>query len=792
MAAPTKSLARIIVPLGILLGVGLLIAWPLLTSNPGAGTSTPATEQQEQEQPGTPPPAGDPQPGPPDSGSEEQTQEQAQEQAQERSEPPTETGPMGEQAQAPPSGEPESPAPAPAADTTPLRVLPADDTQAALSPSRIGGIDPDAYALELIFTPLGAGIDRIELAGYTRKLGSADPVHVQQTLTLPTASGGTVRIVPFAAVAVEINGQRVPIYTAVDERGNVQPAWNEVSPGRFRATIADEQGTPVVELERHYRADGTSHDFTLAQRATNLTDRPMKIRWITFGPAQLYQESQGYGGDKRRVRLGYVERGNPGFVVGGDYMKTIGNVSGKRDRLTGRYDATKLIWPTPKAQNNGDSLAWAGLTNRYFGVAIHGVPQSVAGQPGTTTGPTTGPVPLLTPVETISRVLLDPAAGPSEPNYQLGLEITSPVYEAPAGETIDHRIGVYAGPLSRSLMAQTSATNAVMLRQLVQYSFGGPCAICTFAWLAHILVWLLNILHDYVTWDWALAIVILVLIVRTVLHPVTKWSQIRVQRFSHQMQQMAPKQKKIQEKYKSDPKRMQAEMAKLWREEGINPAGMLGCLPMLLQTPVWIALYASLYFAIELRHQPAFFGVFQMIGGWPFLADLAQPDSAIPLPQSMHFALPLMGTITAINILPLLLGVVFFIQQKYMMPPPSATMTPEQQAQQRMMKVMMVVMFPVFMYNAPSGLAVYFISNSTLGIVEMRYIRAHIDKNDLLTPKQRDPGKKTYMQRLMERAQQRQEMMQAARGQGSAKGPTSGALGARRKKTENRRKGRRP
>ena len=139
-----------------------------------------------------------------------------------------------------------------------------------------------------------------------------------------------------------------------------------------------------------------------------------------------------------------------------------------------------------------------------------------------------------------------------------------------------------------------------------------------------------------------------------------------------------------------------------------------------------------------------------------------------------------------------LLGVVFFIQQKYMMPPPSATMTPEQQAQQRMMKVMMVVMFPVFMYNAPSGLAIYFIANSTLGILEMRYIRAHINKNDLLTPKQRDPNKKTYMQRLMERAQQRQEMMQAARGQGPAKGPTSGALGARRKKTENRRKGRRP
>ncbi len=778
MAAPTKSLARILVPLAILAALGILIALPVI-NNSGA-RNTPAQQQTPDPVQGEPPVAG---------GSSESAGQQGPDQP--TSTEPTDSAPdSGESAAEPPQATPpasepttEAPSPGQADTTTGLRVLPAVDPSASLSPTRIGGVDPDAYALELIFSPLGAGVQRIELAGYTRKLGSADPVHVQQAWDLPTASGGRVRIVPFAAIAVDVNGERVSIYTAVDADGNVQPAWNQVAPGRFQATIANALGEPVLTLERHYQADGTSHDFSLQQSATNLTDEPIDVRWITFGPAQLYQESQGYGGDKRRVRFGYVEPGNPEFVVGGDFMENIGGVSGKRDKQSGLYQPTLQLWPTPKAENTGDKLAWAGLTNRYFGVAVHGVANG---------DPKPGVAPVLTPVETVSRVLLDPAARPSEPNYVLGLELASPTYGIAAGERSGHLIGIYAGPLSRSLISSNPSANAVMLRQLVQYTFGGPCGFCTFPWLAHILVWLLNLIHDYVTLDWALAIIVLVLIVRTVLHPVTKWSQIRVQRFSHQMQQMAPKQKKIQEKYKSDPKRMQAEMAKLWREEGINPAGMLGCLPMFLQTPVWIALYASLYFAIELRHEAAFFGVFQHLGGWPFLADLAQPDSAIPLPQAMHFALPLMGTITAINILPLLLGVVFFIQQKYMMPPPSATMTPEQQAQQRMMKVMMVVMFPVFMYNAPSGLAIYFIANSTLGILEMRYIRAHINKNDLLTPKQRDPNKKTYMQRLMERAQQRQEMMQAARGQGPAKGPTSGALGARRKKTETRRKGRRP
>lgn len=765
MAAPSKSIVRIIIPLAVLTALGLLIALPLIQGNRAGTNPQPQQAQTPEQSPGEQTPPAQPETALDDAQTAEQPPRQSV-----PAQPPADPGPAtGEQQTSQPAG---------------YRVLPVpEDDPAAWNYARIGGVDPSTFALELAFSLRGAGVESIDLAGYQRKLGAAEPVRVQQEWTLPTASGGTIRIVPFAAVAVEINGQRVSVYTATNDAGVSVPAWAQIEPGRFQAMIADGEGSPAVRLERHYKADGTSHDFTLTQTAENLTGRPMSLRWTTFGPSQLYQESQGYGGDKRRVRFGYVEPGSPHFVVGGDFMKTITQISGPRNKQTGQYATSMELWPNNRVTSNDLRLAWTGLTNRYFGAAVHGVAEG---------DPTPGLAPLLTPVERVSRVLLDPGARTNSPSYLMGLELTSPAYQIEPGQASSHAIGIYTGPLDRSLIAANPSAQAVMLRQLVQYTFGGPCAFCTFPWLAHILIALLHLIHSYVAFDWAIAIIILVLIVRTILHPVTKWSQIRVQRFSHQMQQMAPKQKKIQEKYKGDPKRMQAEMAKLWREEGINPAGMLGCLPMFLQTPVWIALYASLYFAIELRHQPAFFGIFQQLGGWPFLADLAQPDSAIPLPASVHFALPLMGTITAINLLPLVLGVVFFVQQKYMMPPPSASMTPEQQAQQRMMKVMLVVMFPVFMYNAPSGLAVYFIANSVLGIIEMRYIRAHIDKKDLLTTKPRDPSKPTFMQRLMERAQQRQEMMAAARGQGPTKGPSTGALGARRKKTENRRKGRRP
>jgi YidC/Oxa1 family membrane protein insertase len=91
-------------------------------------------------------------------------------------------------------------------------------------------------------------------------------------------------------------------------------------------------------------------------------------------------------------------------------------------------------------------------------------------------------------------------------------------------------------------------------------------------------------------------------------------------------------------------------------------------------------------------------------------------------------------TIDSLNILPLLLGFVFFFQQKYMSPPPTPNMTPEQIQQQRIMKVMMVVLFPIFLYKAPSGLTLYIITSSCIGIMESKYVRAHIEQLDLKKP----------------------------------------------------------
>ena len=90
--------------------------------------------------------------------------------------------------------------------------------------------------------------------------------------------------------------------------------------------------------------------------------------------------------------------------------------------------------------------------------------------------------------------------------------------------------------------------------------------------------------------------------------------------------------------------------------------------------------------------------------------------------------------------MPLLLGVVFYVQQKYMSPPPTPNMTAEQLQQQRIMKVMLVLMMPIFLYKAPSGLTLYIFTSTCIGILESKYIRAHINQIDLLPPKPAGPA----------------------------------------------------
>lgn len=588
---------------------------------------------------------------------------------------------------------------------------------------KIGGSTQETgYLMMGDVSQTGAGLSTLALSDHYMTIRREANYVIQSEHT----SGENWGLTPFAALAVKVTlvGQE---HTVLLHAPNKQRVWRAVEgqpDGVFEALIVNEAGERVLRIERRYEVGNGSHELVLRQRIENFAAAPMTVRWYQLAQVDPPDDAGSYGGDRRAIRFGYIlppERDpTRALVFGGTYDVLRKDIQGKRDPATGDI-LEWTLWPNGEAIERRDELAWVSYSNRYFGVAVHALfDPAVAG--GRT----------LSWVSSVDRVVLDRG-----PGYEvMGLRLTSMPREVAPGAAADFSLGVFVGPLDRKLIGQEALPGMLNMGRMVVHNFGGPCGWCTFDWLTRMLLWILRTLHDSLLHDWALSIVCLVLIVRTVLHPVTRWSQVRINIFGKQMQAVAPKQKALQEKYKDDPKKFQQEMARLWREEGISPAGFLGCLPAFLQSPVWIALSATLFFAVELRHQPALYGVFQSIQPasmptWWFMGNLADPDSFIRF-ESVLVTLPLLGPIRSLNVLPLLLGLVFFLQQKYLSPPTATQMTPEQEMQMKISKWMIVLLFPLMMYNAPAGLALYFLVNSALAIAESKWIRHQMEVSGML------------------------------------------------------------
>lgn len=608
------------------------------------------------------------------------------------------------------------------------------------------------YELRLEFSRYGAGIERLLLAHHhtTWQATQSQGIQVTREWTSTTlnANGSTttreLAASPMAAARVWITEGGVTRDALLWFGPGRENIWRLAESGEsfavFEATIVEAAASeaagasaeePVLRIRRRFEVAADSYVVAVTQSVENLTARALEVQVQQFGPIDLVpdtggSQTGGYGGDKRRVRFGYLAspRSDPAqqFVVADDALRPRSSVISSIVSARGRQEAAPALWPTEESQKESRTLVWAGMTNRYFGVAVHTLVDPTASSPAKGLESVVRIEPL---VEQLSA---------SASDTLLAMRLTGAAVRVEPGATATASMGMFAGPLSKPVIARDARAEAVGLPGLVTYNFGGWCAGCTFSWLTGPLIGLLRLIHDYLTHDWALAIVVLVFCVRGALHPVQKWSQIRTQRFAKQMQSMAPKQKKVQERYKDDKAKLQQEMAKLWREEGITPASFVGCIPPFLQTPIWIALSAMIYFAVELRHEAAFFGAFQMIApAWSFLADMSEPDAVVSFGRT--FTVPLLGMqFSSLNILPAVLGLVFFVHQKTFTPPTSATMTPEQQQAQNISKWLMVVLFPVMMYAAPAGFTLYFIANSTIAIFQTHWIKKHITAHDLDNP----------------------------------------------------------
>lgn len=193
--------------------------------------------------------------------------------------------------------------------------------------------------------------------------------------------------------------------------------------------------------------------------------------------------------------------------------------------------------------------------------------------------------------------------------------------------------------------------------------------------------------HKYAIPNYGVAIVMLTLLVKIIFFPLTRKSMLSMKA----MKRIQPEMQALKEKHKGDPSRMNQEVMKLYKDAGVNPLG--GCLPVLIQLPIFIALYSSIIVSIELRHAPFFL----------WINDLSQPDLLMSIA-----GLP-------IRLLPIVMGVTMLVSQKLT---PMAGVDPMQQK----ILNLMPVFFTFISWGFPSGLVLYWIVNNLLQIVQQQVI----------------------------------------------------------------------
>jgi YidC/Oxa1 family membrane protein insertase len=263
------------------------------------------------------------------------------------------------------------------------------------------------------------------------------------------------------------------------------------------------------------------------------------------------------------------------------------------------------------------------------------------------------------------------------PIARVAATLYMPDFELDPGQTLVQNATLYVGP---KVYASLKA-NGPHQEDVLQLGFWRPIGIL----ILKIMVWIQAHVWPY---SYGLAIILLTFMIRVVFWPLNHKSMVS----TRHMQEVQPLIAALKEKYKGDAQKQQQEMMALYKEHKINPMG--GCLPMLIQIPVFFALFVVLRGAIELR-----------FSSFLWIADLSTPENLF------HNVLPF-----PINILPIFMGVTMWIQQK---------LTPAGDAQQQKMMMMMPVIFTVMFYSFPSGLSLYWSVNQVLMIVQLAWMRKH-------------------------------------------------------------------
>ena len=264
-----------------------------------------------------------------------------------------------------------------------------------------------------------------------------------------------------------------------------------------------------------------------------------------------------------------------------------------------------------------------------------------------------------------------------------------------------HQMRIFAGPYDDALLTKIDVTYRNPAKNYYPDYQEAQSIQGWFSFISEpfskFLFFLMQIFFT-VTRSWAASIILLTIALRAMMYPLNAWSI----RSTSKMQEIAPKIKAVQEKYKKDPKRAQLEVIQIYKESKVNP--LTGCLPVLLQMPFLIGMFYLLKSTFPLRGAP-------FIPGW--IDDLAAPDVLFSWGQPIW----LIGN--EFHLLPILMGVAMYLQQRFTSKlPKDPSKLSDSEKQQKMMGNMMAVLFTVMFYNFPSGLNLYFMFSTLLGLLQ--------------------------------------------------------------------------
>jgi YidC/Oxa1 family membrane protein insertase len=291
--------------------------------------------------------------------------------------------------------------------------------------------------------------------------------------------------------------------------------------------------------------------------------------------------------------------------------------------------------------------------------------------------------------------------------------IGKPFALGPGATCQTQRYDIFAGPKRPKLL------EAYGLQGLISYGWE------IFRMVAVPMTFILEFCYRWVH-NYGLAIILLTVVVRLAMHPMSRRQAMNAQRMQALQKKMQPELAELKKKYKSDQEKLHKATMELWQKHGMNPFSTLGgCLLLFVQMPVFMGLYRALQVDIELRDAPLISSAVR------WCSNLAAPDMLFDwghyMPdwvnngigmQGIPFFGPMLGLGPYLNLFPIITICLFVVQQKVMMPPAADE---QAEATQKMMKYMMIVMGLAF-YKVAAGLCIYFIASTFWGLAEKQLL----------------------------------------------------------------------